>query len=177
MINNSYNKSKHKNIFFQPKILYPFILLFLTFLDGSIPAHFFSLTINPSLTLIFIFYLIFFSGYKKFNFNLWVFLIGLIFDLYYTEILGIYLVSFSLSTYFLYQIKKKALTNFFLKLLILLIVSILFYIMFYICSKIGNQINFNFFFFLISNILPNSFFNIIIGAIFYKPFENLMKES
>ncbi|MFT9266138.1 rod shape-determining protein MreD [Oenococcus sp.] len=174
---NNRHVSTHR--FFRPAIVYPVILIVLIFVDGSLMAAFSGLlsfanwTILPNLTFIGIFYTIHFRSDRHFHFWWWLVLLGLLFDLYYTQSIGSYLTAYLLSAYTVFlldpHIPYRILSSFWTVATGLLV----FYSLIYITGILTGEVNISLVNYLIFTVFPTIFINSLIEMIFYRPVESL----
>jgi rod shape-determining protein MreD len=88
------------------------------FLDGSISQMFsgtlfkYPNALVPNLTLLWLILAVFFGNTQKLHLELWAAVIGFIFDMYYTGLLGVYVFIFPLVVYLCYTVYQMLPPNF-----------------------------------------------------------------
>jgi len=94
------------------RVVYPVFLFFWLFVDGSVMAGMggmltaFPWHILPALTLVWLFYAVQFEVDNDMPFWLYVILIGILFDMYYTGIFGTYTLAFISAVAVMKQLHK-----------------------------------------------------------------------
>ncbi|MDR0899838.1 MAG: rod shape-determining protein MreD [Lactobacillaceae bacterium] len=172
MQNRQYKKKRN---FFNPKWFLPLFLVFLVFFDGSLMlvvsnlVNSVKLAILPNLTLLFIFYIIRFDLASSFNFYLWVGVIGFIFDLYYTQAFGTYIIAFLFSAFvmnYLDHLLNKSLLN---SGLIFFGGVVVFYFIAVFAGLLTNVIDISLSQYFVYVFLPTAVFNLILEYLLYMP--------
>ncbi len=173
------NKNRSNNRYLRPAFFYPIILFFLVFFDGSLMSSFSNLLsfsgwyILPNLTLIGLFYTVHFRSDRKFAFWWWTAAIGLIFDLYYTQAIGTYLIAYLVSAYTMFFIDQRIPYRLSATLWTLASGFVIFYILVFIAGSLTGQVDMPFANYIIFTVLPTIVFNSLIELLFYRPVESL----
>ena len=173
------NKVTSNNRYLRPKLVYPIFLIFLVFFDGSLMSGFSNFlsfsgwNILPNLTFVGIFYAIHFHSDKHFAFWWWLAGVGLIFDLYYTQAIGTYLVAYLVSAYVVYLIDQRMPYRIWSTFWTVATGLLVFYFLVFIAGILVDETNVAFANYIIFTVLPTIFFNAFIEIIFYRPVESL----
>ncbi|MEX0381094.1 rod shape-determining protein MreD [Leuconostoc sp. MS02] len=157
------------------RVVYPIILLFLLFADGSLMAGMsgiftaFPWYILPTLTLVWLFYAVQFDAGKDMPFWLYVVLIGILFDMYYTGIFGTYTLAFVAAVAAMKQLHKILDERLLSGISIFLIGLIVYLMVTYVAGFIIGISNVSLVTFLAFEVLPTAALNVIVAAICYYP--------
>ncbi|GAP02814.1 cell shape determining protein MreD [Fructobacillus pseudoficulneus] len=161
--------------FIRLQIIYPLILLVLFFVDGNLMSSFGSFLLHPPvhiipmLTLIWLFYGVQFEIADHLPFYFYVVGIGVLFDIYYTEILGTYTVAFLAATILMQKLRPYFDERIMSGLLLLLLGLLTYLLVTYVAGSIINIANLSLLPFIIKDVLPTAFLNLVIAALAYYP--------
>ncbi len=149
--------------------------IFLLFVDGSLMAGMggiltaFPWYILPTLTLVWLFYAIQFEVDKDMPFWLYVILIGILFDMYYTGIFGTYTLAFIVAVAVMKQLHKVLDERLLSGITIFLIGLIVYLVVTYGAGFIIGSANVSLVTFFVFEVLPTAILNIIVATICYYP--------
>ncbi|MDF7636653.1 rod shape-determining protein MreD [Leuconostocaceae bacterium ESL0958] len=164
-------------------ILYPLILFLLFFLDGNVMAALTPLLLGGSFhilplgTLIWFFYAIQFELTKDMPFTVYVILIGLFFDIYYTGIVGTYTVAFLVAT-LLMRAVRPYFDERLLSALLLFLIGLGAYLglSYFFSAVVGmTSLTISQFVYLVA--LPTAVLNLLLAAVFYYPAWSLLQRT
>ncbi|GAP00005.1 rod shape-determining protein MreD [Fructobacillus ficulneus] len=161
--------------FVRIKIVYPIVLVLLFLIDGNLMSSFGTLLLHPpfhivpTLTLIWLFYGIQFEVADHVPFYFYVIGIGLLFDIYYTGILGTYTVAFLGAAVVMLKLRPFFDERLMSGLLLLLIGITVYFVVTYLAGSLINISNLSLIPFLVKELLPTAVMNLIIAAIGYYP--------
>ncbi|MCO0832283.1 rod shape-determining protein MreD [Fructobacillus sp. W13] len=167
--------------FFRLNIIFPLIMVLLFLLDGNLTAslgNFLmrgSLHAVPMLTLIWFFYAIQFGVMDKMPFYAYVVTIGVLYDIFYTGILGTYTVAFLAGTFVMERLQPYFDSRMMSGLLLFLIGMLVYLAATYFAGKIIGVAHVSHLAFFIFLLLPTSVFNLILAALFYYPSWSLLQ--
>ncbi|CAH1856394.1 rod shape-determining protein MreD [Convivina intestini] len=157
------------------RVIYPLVLFLLLFLDGNLMSslggilNHFPFHILPLLTLIWLFYAIEFEVTNRIAFWVYVVLIGLLFDIYYTGILGSYTIAFLAACVVMDRLRPYFDERLMSGLLLCLIGLIIYLLVTYAAGFIINIADVSLGRFLLYELVPTVVLNIIIAALGYYP--------
>lgn len=165
------------------RVVYPVVLVFLLFVDGSIMASMsgiftvFPWYVLPTLTLSWLFYGVQFDADKDMPFWVYVLLIGVLFDMYYTGIFGTYTLAFGAAVAVMKQLHKilderllSGISVYFLGIVVYLVVA-------YVAGFIIGIANISLTHFFLFEMLPTITLNTVILAVCYYPILSLFQFS
>ncbi|MBS9338316.1 rod shape-determining protein MreD [Fructobacillus sp. M2-14] len=167
--------------FFRLNIAFPLILVLLFLLDGNLMASLGNFLLRgslhavPMLTLIWFFYAIQFGVMDKMPFYVYVVIIGVLYDIFYTGIFGTYTLSFLGACFVMERLQPYFDSRMMSGLLLFLIGMLVYLAATYFAGKIigvGHESHLAFFIFLL---LPTSVLNLVLAAIFYYPGWSLLQ--
>ncbi|MGY3741989.1 rod shape-determining protein MreD [Leuconostoc inhae] len=157
------------------RVVYPVFLFFLLFVDGSVMAGMggmltaFPWHILPALTLVWLFYAVQFEVDNDMPFWLYVILIGILFDMYYTGIFGTYTLAFISAVAVMKQLHKILDERLLSGISIFLVGLIVYLIVTYVSGFIIGIANVSLVTFLAFEVLPTAILNIVLVTICYYP--------
>lgn len=157
------------------RVVYPVFLFFLLFVDGSVMAGMggmltaFPWHILPALTLVWLFYAVQFEVDNDMPFWLYVILIGILFDMYYTGIFGTYTLAFISAVAVMKQLHKILDERLLSGISIFLVGLIVYLIVTYVSGFIIDIANVSLVTFLAFEVLPTAILNIVLVTICYYP--------
>ena len=157
------------------RVVYPALLFFLLFVDGSLMAGMggiltaFPWYILPTLTMVWLFYAVQFEVDKDMPFWLYVILIGILFDMYYTGIFGTYTLAFIVAVAVMKQLHKILDERLLSGISIFLIGLIVYLVVTYGAGFIIGIANVSLVTFFAFEVLPTAVLNIIVVTICYYP--------
>lgn len=160
---------------FRFRVIYPIVLFLFLFIDGNLKSSLspilthFPFNVLPMLTLIWLFYAIQFETAMKVSYWVYVAVIGILFDIYYTGIFGTYTVAFLASTVVMFQLRSFFDERLMSGLLLFLIGSTVYLLVTYMAGFIINIANLSFVTFMVYEFLPTVLLNLIIAALGYYP--------
>ncbi len=154
--------------------------LFLAFfLDGSISQMFSGVfysypnSMVPYLTMLWLILTLYFVDFKKLHIELWAAIIGFLFDMYYTGILGIYLFAFPLVVYICRKIYNALPQNFLSGFLVYFLGITILVGLGYFANDFIGLTNTSVSVFLVNILAPTLAINLIFFLIFYFPIDSL----
>ncbi|UQS85176.1 rod shape-determining protein MreD [Apilactobacillus apisilvae] len=156
------------------RYILPIGILIALFLDGSISLVFSHLLFNgyyfiPQLTFLWLFYAMFFQYRINLRIEWWSALAGLLFDSYYTGILGVYVFIFPLAIYVGKKLYKYFSVNIFSALLIYIIDIFLIYYLSFFANRLKHLTEMSDSFFLTHVLGPTLIINVILLIFLYIP--------
>ncbi|WP_105957166.1 rod shape-determining protein MreD [Apilactobacillus quenuiae] len=162
------------------KYILPIGILIALFLDGSISLVFSHLLLNnyyfiPQLTFLWLFFAMFFIQRINIRIEWWAALSGLIFDMYYTGIIGVYLFIFPLAIYMGKKLYKLLSVDIFSSILIYIIDLSIIYLLSFFVNKLQNLTSMSDSFFLVHVLGPTLIINILFLVILYIPCQILFE--
>lgn len=162
------------------KYILPIGIFIALFFDGSISLVFsHSLFSNyyfiSQLTFLWLFFAMFFIQRINIRIELWAALAGLIFDMYYTGIIGVYLFIFPLAIYIGKKLYKLLSVDIFSAILIYFIDLSIIYLLSFFANKLQNLTSMSDSFFLVHVLGPTLIINIIFLIILYIPCQILFE--
>ena len=159
---------------------FPIGLLIFIFLDGSLSnvfaREFFTgeISIESLLVLLWLVMAIFYGEVDRLM--LWAFVAGLIFDMYYTGILGIYMIIFPLVVYLNRQVCRFFTSSFLVVLLIYLIDLTLVSALAFLANSLIGLANISLADFFVADLGPTLAYNLAWFAILYLPIKNFFEK-
>ncbi|TPR35165.1 rod shape-determining protein MreD [Apilactobacillus micheneri] len=162
------------------KYILPIGIFIALFFDGSISLVFSHLLFSnyyfiPQLTFLWLFFAMFFIQRINIRIELWAALAGLIFDMYYTGIIGVYLFIFPLAIYIGKKLYKLLSVDIFSAILIYFIDLSIIYLLSFFANKLQNLTSMSDSFFLVHVLGPTLIINIIFLIILYIPCQILFE--
>ncbi|RRK11136.1 rod shape-determining protein MreD [Lactiplantibacillus garii] len=161
------------------KIIFPIGLFLALFLDGSLSnvfaGHLFSYPYSSALhlVLLWLIFAIFLDDRDDLAVGLWSGFVGLVFDLYYTGVVGVYVVALPLIVYLCRQIKPWLDLNFLTLLMVYIINLTIVEAFVYIWYSMSNVIDGNLADFAVYTLGPTIAVNLAIFVILYYPVRRL----
>ncbi|MCK8617316.1 rod shape-determining protein MreD [Fructobacillus sp. M158] len=160
--------------FIRLQIIFPLILLILFLVDGNLasslgllmqaPIH-----AIPMLTFTWLFYAVQFGIQKEIPYYTYVVIFGVLFDIFYTGILGTYTLAFLLATIVMDRLRPYFDERMMSGLLLLLIGQIVYLLVTFVAGQLIGSANLSMLFFVVYLVLPTMLFNLVTAAIFYFP--------
>ncbi|CAM3083098.1 rod shape-determining protein MreD [Leuconostoc rapi] len=157
------------------RVVYPVVLVFLLFVDGSLMAGMggiftaFPWYILPTLTLGWLFYAVQFEVEPDVPLWLYVIVIGVLFDMYYTGIFGTYTLAFAVAVAVMKQCHKVLDERLLSGLSVFLIGLVSFLVVTYVAGFIIGIANVSLTTFFMFEVLPTVILNTVIVALCYYP--------
>ncbi|CAJ1228785.1 MULTISPECIES: rod shape-determining protein MreD [Lactiplantibacillus] len=161
------------------KIIFPIGLFIALFLDGSLSnvfaGHLFSYPYTSvlHLVLLWLIFAIFLDDRDDLAIGIWSTFVGLVFDWYYTGIIGVYMIALPLVVYLCRQIKPWLDLNFLTLLMVYIINLTIVEAFAYIWYSMGHVINSNLADFAVFTLGPTIAVNLAIFVIAYYPMRRL----
>ncbi|MBS9336278.1 rod shape-determining protein MreD [Fructobacillus papyrifericola] len=160
--------------FIRFQFIFPIILLILFLVDGNLAASLGFLMKEPihampMLTFTWLFYAIQFGVQKEIPYYSYVVIFGVLFDIFYTGILGTYTVAFLLATIVMDRLRPYFDERMMSGLLLLLIGQIVYLLVTFVAGQLIGSANLSILSFVVYLVLPTAAFNLIMAAIFYFP--------
>ncbi|MFC4760245.1 rod shape-determining protein MreD [Fructobacillus durionis] len=166
--------------FIRFQFIFPLILLVLFLVDGNLAASLGFLMKEPfhtipMLTFTWLFYAIQFGAYKSLPYYVYVVIFGVLFDIFYTGILGTYTIAFLLGTLVMEKIRPFFDEKMMSGLLLLLIGQVVYLIVTFLSGYLIGSANLSILSFFVYLLLPTVFLNLVVAAIFYYPAWSLLQ--
>ncbi|CAK1233857.1 Cell shape-determining protein MreD (MreD) [Fructobacillus cardui] len=161
--------------FIRFRIVYPLILILLFFIDGNIMSSFGVFLLHspfhiiPTLTLIWFFYAIQFEATSFVPYYFYVVVFGLLFDVYYTGIIGTYTVAFLAATILMDKLRPYFDERLMSGMLLLLVGLLTYLVVTYFAGSMINIANLSLFSFIIQDVFPTAALNLVLAALGYYP--------
>lgn len=165
------------------KYLFPIILFTAFFLDGSLNQIFSSTLFQYpysmicNLTLMWFVMAIFFEGESQINFTLWSFIIGIVFDWYYTGVFGVDTFIIPIVVMLVRGIRPFVKTSFLVILEMDMFAMAIYNILFFIVFQAIHLANVSAGFFIGYAFLPTIILNLSIFVILYYPIKTLFRRT
>ncbi|MBM9929982.1 rod shape-determining protein MreD [Pediococcus pentosaceus] len=165
------------------KYIFPIVLLIAFFLDGSLNQIFSSTLFQYpysmicNLTLMWFVMAIFFEGESQINFTLWSFVIGIIFDWYYTGVFGVDTFIIPIVVMFIRGIRPFVKTTFLIVLGMDMFAMAMYNILFFIIFQMIKMANVTTTFFIGYSFLPTIILNLSIFVILYYPIKTVFRRT
>lgn len=159
----------------QFKIVFPLVLFFLLFLDGTLMSSLngllthFPYYILPNLTFVWLFYAVQFERDRNVVFLWLAALIGVLFDAYYTGFFGAHAFAFWASAYVIRQIHHYYTETLLSAVFQLAIGLAVFYLLIYGAGIVVGQADVGLVSFVLNQVLPTMALNIGIMVLLYYP--------
>lgn len=157
-------------------VRYVFIIgLFIAFfLDGSISLIFSHLLFGnfmfiPNLTFIWLFLGMYFINRTNEHIEMWAAIIGLVFDLYYTGIIGVNVIIFPLAIYIGKKLYQYLPTNVLMGIVSFGINIVLINMLSFWLNRLMHVTNYSGSYFIVHAMIPTLIFNLIIFMILFIP--------
>lgn len=163
------------------RVVYPIVLLFLLFVDGSLMSGMggiftaFPWHILPVLTLGWLFHAVQFDAETDMPFWLYVILIGVLFDMYYTGIFGTYTLAFVSSVAVMMQLHKVLDERLLSGLFMFLVGLIVYLLVTYVAGFITGVSSVGLTAFMLFEVMPTVILNVMIAAVGYYPVWSLFQ--
>lgn len=160
--------------FIRLQFIFPLVLLILFLVDGNLASSLGFLMKEPihaipMLTFTWLFYAIQFGIVKQIPFYGYVVFFGILFDIFYTGILGTYTLAFLFGTVIMERLRPYFDERMMSGLLLLLIGQIVYLVVTLFAGIIIGSDNLSLLPFFVYLVLPTVLFNLLIAAIFYFP--------
>ncbi|MBS9334427.1 rod shape-determining protein MreD [Fructobacillus sp. M1-13] len=156
------------------QFIFPLILLVLFLMDGNLAASLGFLMKEPihampMMTFTWLFYAIQFGVEKKLPYYTYVVLFGILFDVFYTGILGTYTLAFLVGTFAMEKLRPYFDERMMSGLLLLLIGLMIYLFVTYVAGQLIGAANLSLLAFIVYLFMPTALFNLVVAAIFYYP--------
>lgn len=151
------------------------------FLDGSLSQilsgtlYRYPNSLVPSLTLMWLILAVFFGDSKKLHITMWSAIIGFIFDMYYTGLLGVYVFIFPLVIYLCQTVYQMLPPNFMSDFLVYFLGITVWVSLGFVANSFIGQTSDSVAQFMVNTLAPTLAINLVFMALAYFPIESLYR--
>ena len=165
------------------KIVFPVVLFITFFLDGALNQIFSSTffqypySMICNLTLMWFVMGIFFEGQSQIKFTMWSFIVGILFDWFYTGIFGINTFIIPVMVMLVREIRPFMRSTFLTLLGADLFALVVYNTLFFMAFKIIKMANVSILFFIGYSLLPTILLNLSIFVVLYYPVKTIFRRT